>query len=105
MTAAPDTPAGIRTVLAVVAVLAGTAAAVGWLYLLRDAGALRSGPALRDALALDRLAGRDAQPLLRVLVAFVPAGLFVGLALRALTPLGRTARALIAGCRPTCCWA
>jgi hypothetical protein len=97
MTAAPDPPAGPRTVLAAATVVAGTAAGVGWLYLLRDTGALRAGPALHDALALDRLAGRDAQPLLRVIAAFVPAGLFVGLALRALTRLGRTARALLAG--------
>jgi hypothetical protein len=80
------------------AVLAGTAAGVGWPYLLRDSRVLRAGPVLRDALALDRLAGGDAQPLFRVLAAFVPAGLFVGPALRTLTPsLGRTARALLAG--------
>jgi hypothetical protein len=97
MTAAPHPRAGIRTLLAAAAVLAGTAAGVGWLFLLRDTGALRAGPVLRDALALDRLAGRDAQPLLRVLAAFVPAGLFVGLALRALTPFGRAGRALAAG--------
>lgn len=95
--AAPEPPPGTRTALATAAVLAGTAAGVGWLYLLRDSGPLRAGPVLRDALALDRLAGGDAQPLLRVLAAFVPAGVFVGLALRALTPLGRIARGVAAG--------
>jgi hypothetical protein len=88
---------GLRAVLAGVVVLAGTAAGLGWLYLLRDAGALRAGPVLPDALALERLAGGDGQPLLRVLGAFVPAGLCVALALRALTGLGRAGRALAAG--------
>jgi hypothetical protein len=76
---------------------AGAATGVGWLYLLRDVGALRSGPALPDALALERLAGRDAQPLLRVLAAFVPTGVAVAVALRAATGLGRAGRALLAG--------
>ena len=96
--AQPPTGArGIRAVLAGATVVAGTAAGVGWLYLLRGAGALRAGPVLPDALALERLAGADGQPLLRVLAAFVPAGLFVALGLRALTGLGRAGRALAAG--------
>ena len=65
--------------------------------LLRGTGALRVGPALADALALDRLAGRDAQPLLRVVAAFVPAGLLLALALREVAPAGRTGRAALAG--------
>lgn len=96
MNAVPDPPPGARAALAAATVLIATAAGLGWLYLLRDSDLLAAGPVLRDALALDRLAGGDAQPLLRVLAAFVPAGVFAGLALRALTPLGRTARALVA---------
>ena len=97
MNAAREPRASVRAAVAGASVLAGTAAGLGWLYLLRDRGALRVGPVLPDALALERLAGRDGQPLLRVLAAFVPAGLFVALALRALTGLGRAGRALAAG--------
>jgi hypothetical protein len=86
-----------RVALPLAIVVAGTAAGVGWLYLLRDVGALRAGPSLPDALALERLAGRDAQPLLRVLVAFVPSGLVAAVALHAATSMGRAARALVAG--------
>jgi hypothetical protein len=86
-----------RIALAVASPSAGAAAGVGWLYLLRDVGALRAGPAVPHALALERLAGRDAEPLLRVLAAFVPAGLAVAVALRAATGLGRAGRALLAG--------
>jgi hypothetical protein len=83
--------------LAVAIAAAGASAGVGWLYLLRDVGALRAGPALAHALALERLAGRDAQPLLRMLAAFVPAGVVVAVALRAATRLGRAGRAVVAG--------
>jgi hypothetical protein len=86
-----------RLGLAVAIVLAGTVAGVGWLYVLRDVRAFEVGPALPDALALERLAGTDAQPLLRVLAAFVPAGLAVAVALRAATELGRARRAVVAG--------
>jgi hypothetical protein len=64
-------------VVAVLAVCAG----VGWLYLLRDSAALAAGPRLHAALPLEELASRDAQPLLRVAVAWLPAGFVVGLAL------------------------
>ena len=63
--------------LALVAVLAG----VGWLYLLRDSTALAAGPRMRGALPLEELATRDAQPLLRMAVAWLPAGFAAGLAL------------------------
>jgi hypothetical protein len=76
----------------VLAVLAG----VGWLYLLRHAGALRAGPPVREALPLQRLAGGARQPLARLLAAWVPAGVVAGLAL-GLTPVGRAGRALAAG--------
>jgi hypothetical protein len=57
------------------------AAGAGWLELLRRSGALAAGPRITGALPLDRLAGHDAQPLLRVLAAWIPAGLACGLAL------------------------
>jgi hypothetical protein len=64
--------------------LAVTIAGTGWLYLLRGVGALDVGPHLREALPLQRLAGHDAQPLLRLVVAWLPAGIVAGAALRAL---------------------
>jgi hypothetical protein len=47
---------------------------VGLLYLLRQGGLLHAGPPVSDALPLERLARADAQPLLRVLAAWLPAG-------------------------------
>jgi hypothetical protein len=75
--------------------IAATAGGVGWLYLLRRAGALDAGPRLTDALPLQRLAGEAAQPLLRLLVAWLPAGIVAGLAMRA-AGVGRPARAAVA---------
>lgn len=60
------------------------AGATGWLYLLRHTGALAAGPRLRDALPFQRLAGEGGQPLLRFAVAWLPAGVIAGLALRGL---------------------
>lgn len=59
--------------------LAGT----GWLYLVRDLGALALGPRVSGALPLQQLADGDAQPLARMAVAWVPAGMVAGLALGA----------------------
>jgi hypothetical protein len=81
---------------ALVALLA-TLAAIGWLYLLRHTGALDAGPRLHEALPLQRLAGGDAQPLLRMIVAWLPAGLVAGFGLRAVTRLGRGWRAIAVG--------
>ena len=64
-------------VLCVLAVCAG----LGWLYLLRDTSVLAAGPAMTGALPLQELAGNAAQPLLRVIAAWVPAGFAAGLAL------------------------
>jgi hypothetical protein len=69
--------ASIAWVVAVVAVVAG----VGWLYLLRGSGALAVGPKLAGALPLEELAGKGAQPLLRMAVAWLPAGFAMGAAL------------------------
>jgi hypothetical protein len=56
-------------------------AGIGWLYLLRDSAVLAAGPQLHAALPLEELASRDAQPLLRMAVAWLPAGFAAGLAL------------------------
>ncbi|MEA2475304.1 MAG: hypothetical protein QOE06_3219 [Thermoleophilaceae bacterium] len=69
--------ASLAWVVAIVAVVAG----VGWLYLLRGTGALAAGPKLAGALPLEELAGRGAQPLLRMAVAWIPAGFAMGAAL------------------------
>jgi hypothetical protein len=82
--------AGLAALLATcVAVVAGT----GWLYLLRDFHGLAFGPRLDGALPLQQLAGGSAQPLPRMIVAWLPAGLALGAALRALTRLRLPARA------------
>jgi hypothetical protein len=74
-----------------IAVFLALLIADGWLYLLRDAGWLGVGPRLVDSLPLLQLAGFDRQPLLRVLVAWVLAGLMVGLLLRRMGRLERVA--------------
>lgn len=77
--------------------VAATVAGAGWLYLLRDVGVLAFGPHVTGALPLQRLAGADDQPLARLVVAWLPAGLVAGGALAALTGLGRFAVAAVAG--------
>lgn len=79
--------------LALSVVLAG----IGWLYLLRHTGALAVGPRLTDALPLQRLAHGAAQPVLRLAVAWFPAGLVGGFALSALGVSRRWVRALSLG--------
>jgi hypothetical protein len=54
---------------------------VGWLYLIRDVHALAHGPTVSGALPLEELAARGSQPLLRMAVAWLPAGFAAGLAL------------------------
>src|SRR5439155_4733245 len=80
-----------------VALLAVVVAGVGWLYLLRDLGALAAGPRIGEALPLQRLAHEDAQPLARLVAAWLPAGLLAGAALRALGAVGHRRRAAAAG--------
>lgn len=76
----------------VVAILAGT----GWLYLLRSNHALAFGPRYPGALPLQQLAGGDAQPFGRMLAAWAPAGVALGVTLSAATRLSRVARAATA---------
>lgn len=54
---------------------------MGWLYVLREAAAFDMGPRLARALPLEQLARGDAQPLLRVALAWLPAGAAAGWAL------------------------
>jgi hypothetical protein len=77
--------------------LLAVCAGMGWLYLLREAGALDAGPRLSGALPLEQLARGDDQPLLRVAVAWVPAGVAAGFALAWATGWGRGRRALAVG--------
>jgi len=84
-----------RGALGVAVTVVATAAGVGWLYLLFQWGALDAGPHVSGALPLQQLAGNEAQPLLRVAVAWLPAGVAAGAALTALTRMGWVARAAV----------
>jgi hypothetical protein len=90
-----------RTTGAVLVIVATTLAGIGWLDLLRRWGVLHgSGPLLREALPLQRLAGNGAQPLPRVVLAWLPAGVVAGVALYAIGLRSRLLRAGVAfaGC-------
>lgn len=84
-----------RPVSAVGAAVGATAAGIGWLYLLRHAAPLDAGPRVPMALPLQRLAGGAAQPLARLLVAWLPAGVVAGLVLVAAGYRRRLVRAAI----------
>ncbi len=73
--------------------LAGLFAGLGWVYVLRGMGWFAAGPSIGDSLPLLQLASFDAQPLARVVMAWLLAGVLVGLAL---SRLSRRRRALIA---------
>jgi hypothetical protein len=64
--------------LVVVLGVLGAVAGVGLLYLLRNAGVGDAGPKASGALPLEQLAASDAQPLLRMALAWLPVGLAVG---------------------------
>jgi hypothetical protein len=68
-------------------------AGVGWLYALRGLDWFAGGPSIHDSLPLLQLAGRDAQPLDRVAVVWLAAGLVAGVALIRLPRLRRGALA------------
>lgn len=85
----------LRGVAAVVIVLAAVGGGIGWLYALRHVPALKVGPKLADALPLQRLAGGAAQPLGRVVAAWLPTGVAAGFALALATRLRRPARAAV----------
>jgi hypothetical protein len=90
--------AGARVGAATLVLVASLLAGIGWLYGLRGLGWFAVGPRLGDSLSLLQLAGFDHQPLLRVALAWLPAGVVAGVGLRGL-PRGR--RAAIAGARLT----
>jgi hypothetical protein len=75
----------------ILAVLAG----IGILYLLRQGRAVTAGPRVFGALPLQQLAGGESQPLGRMIVAWLPSGLVVGLIFSQLTQAGRVWRALV----------
>ncbi len=79
--------------LTVVAVAGG----VGVLYLIRHVPWLAGPPTLSGALPLQQLAGEASQPLARLVVAWLPAGLVAGFALGTLSRLDRPGRAIAAG--------
>jgi hypothetical protein len=84
----------------VAVIVLATVAGIGWLNLLRHTGVLAIGPRLHEALPLQRLAHNGAQPVGRIFVAWLPAGLGAGAALIALGLGSRAARAAVvfAGC-------
>lgn len=84
--------AGGSALAAAVVVLVSLLAGYGWLYLLRGLGWF-GGRMVGDALPLLQLAGFDRQPLARVVVAWLLAGLIAGVALRRVSPLRRVALA------------
>lgn len=83
-----------RSLLTTLACVGPLVAGLGWLYTLRSLGWLSVGPGVPDSLPLLQLAGYDAQPLGRVLVAWLVAG---GLAGVLLIRLPRLPRLAIAG--------
>jgi hypothetical protein len=83
----------LRAGAVVLVVIAAAAAGIGWLYALRHVGLLRLGPRLTDALPLQRLAGGAAQPLGRMVAAWLPAGLVAGVGIGLVSHLRRPARA------------
>jgi hypothetical protein len=86
-----------RPAAALLVALAITAAGIGWLDLLRRNGALGDGPRLRESLPLQRLAGSAAQPLARVVAAWLPAGFAGGAALYFAGIGSRAVRAAVLG--------
>jgi len=73
----------------VLAIIVAQLSGYGWLYVLRGLHWLGGPPGVADALPLLQLAGFDVQPLPRVLVAWLLAGLLAGLILLARAPLPR----------------
>ena len=69
----------------------GPVAGVGLLYLLRDAGVAHVGPRPAGALPLEQLAGADGQPLARMALAWLTAGLAAGGVLAVFTRSSRVA--------------
>jgi enterochelin esterase-like enzyme len=104
--AAPRDPAATarRAVAAAAGVAAGAPvlllsllAGAGLLYALRGLYWFTAGPQVRDSLPLLQLAGFDAQPLARLAVAWLTAGVALGLILIRVGPLPRALAAGLLG--------
>jgi hypothetical protein len=83
-------------VIGCVALIGGVVVGTGWLYLLRELHGLAVGPAFSGALPLQQLAGGDAQPLGRMVVAWLPTGVALGLVLGTATRMSRPVRGAFA---------
>lgn len=81
--------ASLSSAGSILAVLIGVLSGVGLLYSLRQWHWLAVGPSVPDALPLLGLAGFAGQPLLRVMVAWVPVGIVIGLLLIRISPSRR----------------
>jgi hypothetical protein len=92
---------GLRRAAAWAITVLSVPAGIGFLYATRTAGALAVGPSIHGALPLQQLARGESQPLLRMLVAWIPAGVVAGLALGAVGRHGRLTSLLIAGATAT----
>lgn len=79
----------VRGAARLLAVIAAVLAGVGWLYVLRGLRWFALGGRVGDALPLLQLAGGDGQPVVRVAVAWLAAGLVAGVVLGGLTRLWR----------------
>ncbi len=75
---------------AILMLLVALAAGVGWLYALRGLHLFAFGPRVGDSLPLLQLAGFDAQPVARLVVAWLLAGAIFGVALIRVRALPRT---------------
>ena len=87
------TAAGLRVGAGMLGLVVALLAGLGWLYVLRGWGWLAIGPRVRDSLPLLQLAGFDVQPLGRVTVVWLAAGMVGG---AALLPRPRVWRGLLA---------
>jgi hypothetical protein len=85
---------GARRSGAVAVVFTSLLAGFGWVYALRGLAWFDGGASVHDALPLLQLAGYDVQPLDRVVVAWLLAGVVAGTALRRVP---RARRALLVG--------
>src|SRR5262249_34138975 len=84
--------AGLAGLIAGLVALAAVSAGIGVLYLIPGGTPRAVGPQISGALPLQQPAGGEGQPLLRLVVAWVPAGFVAALALTSLTGLGPRAR-------------
>jgi hypothetical protein len=76
--------------------LLAAGAGIGLLYLLRSAHIAGSGPNVAGALPLEQLAGADAQPLVRLALAWLAVGVVTGALLAAFTRTSRVVTLLLA---------